>query len=59
MNHYFLETRGKEKVNDLIQEGLRSQAYYRSFDPQARLLSKLPNIVFVILGILVIVLVSN
>lgn len=30
MNQFFFEARGKEKVRDLLNEGMRSQAYHRS-----------------------------
>jgi len=30
MNQFFFETRGKEKVNDLMKEGMTSQAHHRS-----------------------------
>lgn len=30
MNQVFLEERSKEKVNELLEEGLRSQEYYRN-----------------------------
>lgn len=30
MNHFFYETRSKEKVKEILDEGMRSQAYHRS-----------------------------
>jgi hypothetical protein len=55
MNQFFFESRGREKVNDLMNEGMRSQAYHRSGASRGNLLSRLPKfvlIVLVILGIL-------
>lgn len=52
MNHSFLEGRSREKVNDLLEEGQRSQAYYRSGRRRARLLPSLPRLIMVMLGIL-------
>jgi hypothetical protein len=33
MNQFFLESRGKEKVKELLNEGQRSQAFHRSGTP--------------------------
>lgn len=55
MNQYFYESRGKEKANDLMTEGMRSQSYYRSGAFKTNMLpriSKLILIVLIILGIL-------
>jgi hypothetical protein len=30
MNHMFQEERSKEKISDLLDEGVRSQEYYRN-----------------------------
>jgi hypothetical protein len=51
MNHY-VDTYVSEKVNDLVKEGLMSQAYYKSGAPKASLLSTLPKSILLILGIL-------
>lgn len=51
MNQFFFETRGKEKVRDLMDEGMRSQAYHRSV---ARSFN-LPKFIVTVLGILGIV----
>lgn len=52
MNQSFYESRSKEKINDLIKEGMISQAYYRSRASKANILSKLPKLILIILGIL-------
>jgi hypothetical protein len=53
MNQFFFESRGKEKVRDALDEGLRSQAYHRARGQGFRL-PKLFMIVLGILGILVV-----
>ena len=57
MNHSFLEGRSKEKVNDLLEEGLRSQAYYRSGARKSRLVSTFPRLLPILLGILGILII--
>lgn len=52
MDHFFYESRGKEKVKDLMEEGLRSQAYYRSGASKVNLVYKLPKLLLIALGIL-------
>jgi len=52
MNQSFLESRSKEKLDDLMKEGMMSQAYYRSSASKARLLAKLPKLILIVLGIL-------
>jgi hypothetical protein len=52
MNQFFYEQRGKEKVKDLLNEGQRSQAFYRSDAPKLGLLNGLPKLISVLLGIL-------
>jgi len=52
MNQFYLESRSKEKVNEIMEEGLRSQAYYRSGVARTSLFSRLPKLILVILGIL-------
>jgi hypothetical protein len=37
MNHFFYEFSGKEKVRELVENGLRSQALHRSGALNARL----------------------
>ncbi len=51
MNQFFYEMRGKEKVRDLMNEGMQSQAYYRSRDSKANLISKLPKFIVIVLAI--------
>ena len=38
MNHVFLEERSKEKLDNLRNEGVRSQKYYRSRNKKTSLL---------------------
>jgi hypothetical protein len=52
MNQFFFESRGKEKIKDLREEGMRSQAFYRSGAPKLSLLRGLPKLVLALLGIL-------
>ncbi len=55
MNQFFFETRGKEKVKELLDEGQRSQAFYRSGSPRLSILRGLPKMLLLlatILGIL-------
>ena len=52
MNHFFDEMRGKERVKDLIEEGLRGQAYHRSGASKVNLLFSLPRLILIVLGIL-------
>lgn len=48
MNQFFFETRGKEKVRKLMDEGIRSQAYHRSRVQGA----SLPKLIIIFLGAL-------
>ena len=52
MNQFFYESRGREKVNDLREEGMRSQAFHRSGAPKADLLGGLPKLILGLLSIL-------
>ena len=52
MNHFFYESRGKEKVRNLREEGMRSQAFHRSGAPKLNPLRGLPKLVLGLLGIL-------
>ena len=52
MNQFFYESRGNEKVKDLLNEGQRSQAFYRSGAPKLKLLRGLPKLILILLGIL-------
>jgi hypothetical protein len=52
MNDFFY---GKERVNDLMKEGMTSQAHYRSGSQKRGLLHRLPKLIlllFVLLGFL-------
>jgi hypothetical protein len=57
MNQFFLETRVKEKVDDLLKEGMMSQAYYRSGASKTSFLSRLPKLILVVLVISGLILV--
>jgi hypothetical protein len=52
MNHFFYESRGKEKIKEVLNEGQRSQAFQRSGAPKLDLLGGLPKLVLGLLGIL-------
>jgi len=52
MNQFFYESRGKEKVKDLMKEGMGSQAHDRSGATKPGLLKGLPKLVLILLGIL-------
>jgi len=52
MNQFFYESRGKEKVKDLLSEGQCSQAFHRSGAPKLDLLPSLPKLLLGVLGIL-------
>lgn len=52
MNQFFYESRGKEKVTGMMEEGLRGQAVRRSGVSQASLAGRLPKAVLALLGIL-------
>ena len=52
MNHFFYESRGKEKVKNLQEEGMRSQAFHRSGASKPDFLSALPKLLLGMLTIL-------
>jgi hypothetical protein len=52
MNQFFYESRGKEKVKGLLDEGLRGQAIRRSGVSKAGFAHNLPRIALMLLGIL-------
>jgi hypothetical protein len=58
MNQFFYESRGKEKVNELIDEGVRSQAYHRSAVSKAPLSAgiKFTLIILGISGVIVMII---
>jgi hypothetical protein len=52
MNEFFYESRGKEKINDLMKEGMRSQAFHRSGAAKPDLRRGLSKLMLGLLGIL-------
>ena len=52
MNQFFYESRGKEKIKDLMEEGMRNQAFHRSEAHKLGLLPGLPKLIFVLVGLL-------
>ena len=52
MNQFSYEMLGKEKVKDLQDEGMRSQAVHRSGAPKFGLLHRLPKLILGHLGLL-------
>jgi len=52
MNQFFYESRGKEKVRDLLQEGQQSQAFERSGAHKLGLLNGPPKLILIVLGVL-------
>ena len=52
MNQFFYESRGKEKVRELRNEGMRSQTFHRSGAPRLGLLRNLPKLILILLGLL-------
>jgi len=49
MNQFFYESRGKEKIRDLMEEGMRSQAVHRSSAPKTGHRAALPRLLIGIL----------
>jgi hypothetical protein len=52
MNHFSYEVMGKEKVKNLQDEGMRSQAFHRFRSPKLSLLRDRPKLILILLGIL-------
>jgi hypothetical protein len=52
MNQFFYESRGREKVKGLMDEGMRSQAIRRSGASKASPAHNLSKIALMLLGIL-------
>ena len=52
MNYSFYEGRSKEKVKDLLEEGQRSQALYKSGATRINFLRNLPKLMLLLIGIL-------
>lgn len=45
MNHFSIESTGKEKIKSLMKEGMESQAFQRSRTPAHGLFHRLPNFI--------------
>ncbi|HET6598190.1 MAG TPA: hypothetical protein VFG81_21420 [Anaerolineales bacterium] len=52
MNHFSYDVMRKERVRSLQNEGMRSQAFYRSMAPKLSLRRGSPKLIFAILGAL-------
>jgi hypothetical protein len=52
MNQFFYEQSGKEKVKNLMEEGMRSQEFHRSGAPRIALVRGVPKLIAVLLGVL-------
>jgi hypothetical protein len=52
MNDFFYESRGKEKIKELRNEGQVSQSFYRSRSPKPGLAPSVSRLVLGVLGIL-------
>ena len=52
MNEFFYVSRGKEKIKELRQEGMMSQAFHRSGAPARNLASGLPKLLLGLSGLL-------
>jgi hypothetical protein len=52
MNQFFYESRGKEKVKELMDEGMRSQAVRRAGISRAVLRGRLTKTILIVFGLL-------
>lgn len=55
MNHYSMQTIMRDKIKSVQQEGMASQAFYRSGRQKFHLMHKLPRMIFlslIVLGLL-------
>jgi len=52
MNQTFYEDRAREKIKDLLDEGQRSQTFYRSGFRKSGLRAVLPEFSLILIGIL-------
>ena len=52
MNQFFYETRGKEKVKELMDEGMRSQALRKSGEARYGFFRGLPKLILILASIL-------
>ena len=59
MNQAFLEERSKEKINDLLDEGVRSQEYHRSRTRKPNLFLRFVKGIVAILGMILKFLFSR
>lgn len=53
MNQFFYESRGKEKIKDFMEEGIRSQALHRVGKPR-RFTFNLSKLALTFLGLLAV-----
>ena len=51
MNDFFYQIRGKEKIREIMDEGLTSQALLRSGASRSTLLRRLPKLILILSGI--------
>jgi len=56
MNYLFYAERSKEKVKNLLDEGQRSQAVYRSGAKRTGVFRNLPKLIVLFIGILGLIL---
>ena len=52
MNHFSYDVMRKEKIRELQQEGLVNQSLHRSGAPKPSLLTELPKLILMLLGVL-------
>lgn len=52
MNQTFYEDRAREKIKDLLEEGQKSQEYYRSGFRNSGLRAVLPELSLILIGVL-------
>jgi len=52
MNQFFYEQTGKEKIRNLRDEGIRSQAFYRSGAPRFSRVLTVPRLSVTLLSVL-------
>lgn len=55
MNQFFYESSGKEKLRDLMHEGMRSQAYERSGVGKRSFVHRIPKLIMASLILLAVV----
>jgi hypothetical protein len=52
MNQFFFETRGKEKVNELMKAGMTSQAHHRSGPQKSGFLHSPLRLILILVSVL-------